>query len=338
MGFGYAVYFTERDKNRVVRWDPDSGDVDIVAGGTKDEPDQALNSPYGLAFESSGTLLVADKLHHRICRVVNGRLVPMPLRDTEGSRTRLPDSSAGYNPTLQCPTGLFVEEEGSILCTFADDYTIYRIQRDGTLHHLLGILPNRNYLFHGVEESIPPGRAKNVPIRVPTGIVKRRDGTIYFIERRGPQVVRAYTPELGLRSLFPYSMYIDSADRSTAPDRAALLSYHPAFPSSLALDGEGVLYITEAAHGCVLKIDEKAGEVFKVINIHRPTEERGKGVAAMAFGPDGTAWILNKAEATVEAYAPSKLGLWKPLGVNLTAVKGEALSLPVAGSGLALGI
>lgn len=337
MGFGYAVYFTERAKNRVVRWDPDSGDVDIVAGGVKDEPGQTLNSPYGLAFDSTGTLLVADKLHHRICRVVNGRLVPMSFNDTEGSRARLPDSPAAYTPTLVCPTGLFVEGDGSLLCTFADDYTIYRIRGDGTLQHLLGILPNRNYFFVPLEESVPPGRVKDVPIRVPTGIVERRDGTIYFIERRGPQVVRRFTPELGLQCVFPYSLYLEHVERFTAPDKTALHSYHPAFPSSLALDAEGVLYVTEAAHGCVLKIDEKAGEVVKVISVHRPTQERGLGVAAMAFGPDGIAWILNKAEETLEAYGPAKQGPWKPLGVSLVAVKGEPLQLPVSGSGLALG-
>jgi hypothetical protein len=32
MDFGYKVYFTERRRNRVISWDPDHGDTQVVAG------------------------------------------------------------------------------------------------------------------------------------------------------------------------------------------------------------------------------------------------------------------------------------------------------------------
>src|SRR5579863_8599308 len=144
MGFGYAIYFVERNKNRVVRWDPDSGDVDVVAGDSKaDEPEQTLKEPYGLILDARGSLLVADKLHNRVCRIDQGRLTALQLTDPAGSRTGHSDSPRNYDPRLRTPTGLFAEEKNSVLCTFSDDHTIYRIHESGELEHLLGVLPNR---------------------------------------------------------------------------------------------------------------------------------------------------------------------------------------------------
>ena len=50
MAFGYAVYFAEPDRNRVIRWDPDAGTAAVAAGEpTPADPSQTLNKPYGLA-------------------------------------------------------------------------------------------------------------------------------------------------------------------------------------------------------------------------------------------------------------------------------------------------
>jgi len=61
------------------------------------------------------------------------------------------------------------------------------------------------------------------------------------------------------------------------------------------------------------------------------------GIAAMTFGSDGTAWLMNSAEGTIEAYAPTPQGRWRSLGVRLTQIRGEDLLLPYAGSGMVTG-
>jgi len=337
MAFGYAVYFTEREKNRVVRWEPDTGSVDVVAGEpVNGDPRQMLNHPYGLAFDAGGYLLIADKINHRICQLRNGSLTPLVLSDPRGTRARLPDSPDRYDPKLLCPTALFMEPSGSFLCTFADDYTIYRIRRDLSLEHILGVPPNRKCFLSGHVEYVPPWKVSDTPINIPTGIVRRLDGTIFFIERV-PQVVRTFHPDFGLRSLFPFAIPGEFTWPSEAPDSAPIGSYHPRYPGGLAVDQNDVLYLTEAIQSCVLQVDIDKGVVRKVIQVDRTPGTPEVGIAAIGFGPDGTAWILNTVDQAVEGYQPTPAGRWRNLGVRLTEVGGEDLQLPLAGSGITCG-
>src|SRR5262245_10980186 len=164
MAFGYAVYFTERARNRVIRWEPDTGHVDVVAGDPANgDLSQKLRDPYGLTFDKKGTLLIADKLNNRICRLRNGKLEAIPLRDTDGHRERKVGSRRSYSPELLCPTGLFIEKEGSLLCSFSDDYTVYRIQPDGRLELVLGVTRNRNYHFTHTQERVSPAQVRDTP-------------------------------------------------------------------------------------------------------------------------------------------------------------------------------
>jgi streptogramin lyase len=338
MSFGYAVYFTERSKNRVVRWEPDTGEVDLVAGVPADgDPEQLLSDPYALAFDKQGTLHVTDKLHHRICSVKNGTLRALPFKDTRGTRGRRSDTAFDFNPIPRSPTGIFAEPSGSFLCTYSDDYTIYRVYPDGDLELILGIPPNRSYMFTRLRESVPASQLPETPVHGPTGLVKRKDGKMFFIERR-PQVLRELDPSKGLRCVFPYSQYPEFSRRRAAPDRCPTQDYHPAFPGSLALDDQDALYMTEVHHNCVLRVDSApGGEIEKVIEIPAAEGHLVGGVSALAFGPDGTAWILNATDQAVEGYEPTTQGLWKRVGPRLTSVRGLRVGIKHAGGGIVAG-
>ncbi len=337
MGYGYAVYFTERVKHRVLRWEPDSGDVEVVAGNPKDgDATQALRSPYGLAMDWDGQLLIADKLNSRICRLRLGRLESLPLRDMDGHRARRPETNPFYNPEPICPTGLFVEKEGTILCTFADDYTVYRIHKNGQLDLILGIVPSRKATNSGHDDFIDPADIAGTPLHVPTAIVKRSDGTYFFIERKG-QRVREYHPGRGLRAIFPRANYLQFYEQPAAPERSAFADYYSPHPASLALDQDENLFLTDVRHGCALQVDTARGEVRKVIEIPPHQKGRHRGLSGLCFGTDGTAWVLNSSSGAVEGYQPNPSGHWSPTTARLTQIRGEALMLASAGSGIVVG-
>jgi sugar lactone lactonase YvrE len=337
MSFGYSVYFTERARNRVIRWDPDSGDAEVVAGEPANrDPQHSLNEPYGLAFSQDGSLIVADKGNHRICRVKNRQLTPLNLRDTTGHRARRPESLPGYSPELLCPAGLFAATDSTLYCAFADDFTIYRIHADGRLELILGRTRNSPYTFDEYREHVLPPQVPSTPIAVPTGLVVKEDGTIFFIERL-PQTIREFHPQRGIRSLFP----VEGASRwvgiREAPPRCDISEYHPAYPGTVALDPSGALYMSDCTHGAVLHIDFTACEVVRKLSVPlRSDQERG-GPAAFTFGPDGTAWVLNSTSRAVEAYDTHGPTNWRKTSVALSTIRGEQLKLPEAGSGIVIG-
>jgi hypothetical protein len=339
MGFGYGVYFSERGRNRVIRWDPDSGQTDIVAGEPKDQDrTQKLNDPYGLAFDKDGNLLIADKLNCRIVRLKNGRLEEFQVRDTTGHRKRLPTSPRPYVPShsLASPAGLFSCKDGSLLCAYFNENMVYRIFPDGRLDPVLGILRSRAYSISSPKERVAPGEVENEPVVYPTSAVELPDGAILTIERYF-QIVREFHPKKGLNSLFPFSRMPDFASQSEAPAEAAIEEYHPAQPGGFALDAKGNLYLGELQHGCVLAIDRARRRIRRVVQTRAPNRGEIRGICALTFGSDGTAWVVDGGAAAVEAYQPTDKGPWKSLGVKLENVQGQPLDFAKGGCGIVTG-
>ncbi len=339
MAFGYSVYFSERPKNRVVRWDPDSGATQIVAGeGPSDDRDQSLNDPYGLAFDRDGFLLIADKNRGRVCRLRQGRLEPLTLRVVDDHRAPLPGGPPGFVPDyFPHPTSLFTERSGSVLCCFHGDQTIYRIHPDGRLELMMGVVRNRYYDFVAVLEGAPPAEVPNFPICGPTGIVARSDGALFFIERNF-KVVRRYDPTTGLHSVFPVKLQDAWIHASQAPLAGTLDSYHPGSPTCLALDSEEHLYLCDPQHGCVVLVDPERGEFRRVLQSSRPPGDHpGAGPTALAFGPDGTAWVADSAMRMLQGYSIDRAGQWTPVSEQLACIGSSPLALVNGGMGLAVG-
>lgn len=335
MAFGYSVYFTDRRKKRVVRWQPDSGDVEILAEAS---PLHGLSEPYGLAFSGSD-LLVADKFHHRICRIRKGKLEPVEFRVVDNHRVRKPDSPVFFDPhQLPCPTSLFGEASGSVLCTFFEDHTIYRIFPDGRLELILGVVRNVPYLKDEPREAVPSGKAEKTPLWGPTGVVERSDGTLFFVERDA-QIVREYHRERGMRSVFTLSQRARWQGALEAPMEGSTHEYHPVSPCTLSLDREGRLHVCDTVHASVLRVDPWNCSFSRVhLSRRKPQVYVDRGPLAAAFGPDGTVWLADSAAGSIRAYAVKPDGDWTPLEHELQIVQREPLDLPSGGMGLVVGL
>jgi hypothetical protein len=223
---------------------------------------------------------------------------------------------------------------GDLLCTFSEEGTFYRIDAKGNLELLLGIPPNRNYAIGMLQETVPPEACSQVPLHVPTGVVRTSDGTVFLIERER-RIVRKFHPHKGLTCVFPASRAMEHQRRPRAQERSALSEFHPALPTALALDSAGVLYVTDGRQGCVLQVDVVGGTIERVV------EESGNAgrlnwVSAAAFGPDGTAWVLTANPAQLHAYEVTPKGPWKPLGISLSEVRKEPLRGVPGGAGIVI--
>ncbi len=334
MAYGYQIYFTERAKNRVICWNPDTGTARVVAGDgvTGAGDDQKLRDPYGLAVDQSGHLLIADKLHHRVLRLTN-RLDLVQAQDQDGHRRDRPDTPPHQrNRPPWCPTGLFVESSGSVLCSYSDDHTIYRLHANGRMELVLGVPPNHPQIIGQCPAFVPEAQIRSAMIWGPTTLVSSRAGIIYFIER-GFQSVRVYAPGQGLRTLFPSQLYAQFRDNPVVPSNGRTDAYHPSYPSGLALDASERLYLADATQRVVLRIDILAGTFEVVAEIPFSMGKTG-GPAAISFGPDGTAWLLESRTGSVRSYKSPAHGPWQPLSAVLSTRGDEGLTINVAGAGL----
>jgi len=333
VAFGYKVYFTERPKNRVICWDPDTDKSEVVAGEPEDEDEsQTLISPYGLAMDKDGTLLVADKHHNRICRLKNGRLEGIETHDKDGRRAQLKGNRANYP---RSPAGIFYKSDGSILCSFSDDTSIYTIQPDGGLELLIGHVPPPPCVFRGFLHSVPVDKVQSTPIRTPTQVLSKEDGTVYFIER-GYEAVKEYHPDRGIRSLFDASNFGSYNHRRPAPDEVRIKDHYSSHPTGLALDHDENLYLADGAQRCVWRIDFDADILTCVM---RTTEgiSLGAGPSSITFGKDGTLWVLDTAEGGVLGFQQNGSDTWKKLDVSIKTEPDYDICPTAEGAGIVCG-
>jgi sugar lactone lactonase YvrE len=331
MTFGYQIYFTERSHNRVVCWNPDSGTVKVVAGQnvTGTGRDQLLSDPYGLSIDSAGHLLVADKRNNRVARLTS-RLDTVVSRDPDGHRGDRLIPSKNYP---FCPTGIFTSTAGSLLVAYCDDGSIYRLQADGSLSLLIGV-PRRLPAAIGAYRSIIPLQQVNqVALFQPTSIVEGPDRTIYYIER-GFQAVRSYGPNRGISSIFRSGKSRGAgAGGQGLPKTMRLSDYSPDYPSSLTIGPDHELYLADANQRCVWQVDLAAATMFQVYATTPLPGRPSGGPSAIAFGPDGTLWILDYGEGRIVGIART-MGGWRRVGASCSTVYESAPCVASEGAGI----
>jgi hypothetical protein len=208
------------------------------------------------------------------------------------------------------PTGLWLEPSGSLLCAFSDDHTIYRIHGDGRMQLLLGIPPNRPYDFDSCQKRVSEDELSTMPLWGPTSIIAQPDGTLYFIER-GYQNVREYIPGQGMRTLFPPELSPQFQAVARTPASGRLDAHHPGFPTHIAFDAQGRLHVADARQRSVIRVDVAAGTFTRILESSPVSSSRG-GPSAIAFGPDGTAWVDEHHQDLRGCAVPSD-GPWEPV-------------------------
>jgi hypothetical protein len=333
MTFGYQIYFSERYKNRVNCWNPDAGTARVVAGdgSTGTGADQKLLSPYGLAIDTSGHLLIADKLGHRIVKLTN-RIERIASRDIEKKRmhhcTPLID-----NP--RSPTGIMAQRNGTLLVAFCDDLTLYRIHANGNLELIAGLPPSKVSVFSGFRKNIPAEECHKVPIYKPTSITQSENGTYYFIER-GYGAIRSYHPNRGMNTLFDPRLAKTFRLLSSVPAITSCDEYWPCHPTSLIIGPDNLLYLSDARHRSIWQIDPDSRSMKQIFVTSGLNGRPFGGPAALAFGPDGTLWILDYGIGRVIGIRPDNPS-WRLVQSNCSTIYESISCVANEGAGLACG-
>jgi hypothetical protein len=272
-----AVYIADTGNSRIVRVDPSTNVITVVAGGGAGCTGQTntvgdgcpatsaiLISPTDVELDSAGNIFIADQQGHRVRRV-NVSTGLMETYAGTGSPGFSGDSGPATSAKLSLPTGLALDPSNGALYVTDENNHRVRVIQGGTITTFMGT---------GVAASTgdggpPSGAALNLP----TGIVRSASGVIYVAEQGGHRV-RVVSSGLVLTAA-------GTGIRGYSNDGGLAEEAMLASPYALALDAQGHLYIADTGSHRVRRVDP-SGIIFTVAGTGTPGSTGDGGLAADA--------------------------------------------------------
>ncbi|SPE60035.1 exported hypothetical protein [Verrucomicrobia bacterium] len=254
---GVAVYapgnlFIADSGNNVIRKVDTNGIITTMAGnGTNGysgdggaATEAELYSPTGVAVDVGGNLFIADSGNNVIRKVdTNGIITTMAGNGTNGYSG---DGGAATNAALFWPTGVAIDASGNLFIADRFNNVIRKVATNGTITTLAG-----NGDGAGMGEggySGDGGAATNAELFLPAGVAVDADGNL-FVADSGNNVVREVATNGIITTVAGDGVGSYSGDGSSATN--AELSY----PSGVAVDASGNLFIADSSNNLIRKVD-----------------------------------------------------------------------------------
>ncbi len=254
------LYVTDTNNHTIRRITP-AGVVSTFAGlagasGTTDGAAGAarFNHPTGIAIDASGNLFVADTDNNIIRRITPGAAVT---------------TLAG---TFSSPSDVAVDSAGNVIIADTGSHTIRRIAAGGgitTVAGLAGSLGNSD------------GTGPAARFSAPEGVAVDGTGNIYVADT-GNHTIRKITPAGAVSTFAGQAGMSGTSDGIGAGARFQ-------FPSDLALDGSGNLYVADTDNHTIRKVSPAGatGTVAGQPGVNGSAD--GVGTSARFYFPTGIA-------------------------------------------------
>jgi sugar lactone lactonase YvrE len=301
------LFVAETYAHRVRRVDAATGRITTVAGtgsaGYGGDGELAttapLNSPTGLAVDTAGNLFIADRGNHRVRRVdaatgrirtVAGTGMPGYVRD-------------GYRATiaqLSSPSDVAVDAAGNL---FIADTSNGRVRRvDAGTGRITTVAGTGEY-----DDGGDGGPAKAAALLFPADVTVDAAGNFFVADRYNHRVRRVDALTGRIETVAGTGMQGYNGDGQPAAE--AWLSY----PTGLAVDAAGNLFVADTSNGRVRRVDAATGLITTVA---------GTGVFGYA-GDNGSATTARlSTPADVAVDSAGNLFVVDPGNHAIRAVKG----------------
>jgi len=248
------------DKAQVMRFDPRTGSVTVVAGTGEEgysgdggpATSAKLRSAYDLAIDGEGNIYVADSQDQRIRRIdINSGLISTLAGTGEAGFSG--DGGAATSAKLRFPRGLGYDPAGALLIADTENYRLRRVDlQTGGITTLVG----------GGTQST--GATSQVSLCWPLDAIVAGNGDVFIAEGSCGGVMR-FSPSDG-----QVTVYVNESRRSSQLDGIPAAVNIPArdfrfqTPYALEFDADGHLLVADHRFGGVFRVDRDTTIVSRV--------------------------------------------------------------------------
>ncbi|HEY7336922.1 MAG TPA: hypothetical protein VH639_18665 [Bryobacteraceae bacterium] len=237
------LYIADTGNGRVRKVDATGIISTAVGGGTSYTEGglataTVLSGPTGVTVDSSGNIFLADRDGNRIFKVTATNSTISTVMGASGSGFS-GDGSAASKAQMNSPVSIVVDPNGNLFFIDLRNARVRKITSSGTISTVAG---NGLVTYSG-----DGGSAQNALMSAPAGVAVAPGGVEYISDTNN-QRIRAIAPDGTI------STVAGNGTPGFAGDGGAGTSSQLAFPSGLAVDNAGNLYISDTANQRVRKL------------------------------------------------------------------------------------
>jgi uncharacterized protein (TIGR03437 family) len=273
------VYFAENGDSRIRRIDAKSLDISTVAGnGTpgflgdgSTATNAELNSPTGLALDSSGNLYIADSLNCRIRKVASANISTFA---GNGTLSYSGDGSAASKAQLNTPQGVAADSFGNLYIADTLNNVVRKVSPNGIIS---------NYAGNGGAGSSGDGTAAiGAQLNGPQGLAVDAGGNLFIADTLNAKVRKVSASGV-------ITTVAGSGTPGYGGDGAAATSAQLNLPIGVAVDSSGNLYIADFGNSRVREVSANNIGTVAGSGSNGYSGDGGAAAKAQLNGPQGVA-------------------------------------------------
>jgi sugar lactone lactonase YvrE len=208
--------------------------------------DDFFNGPAAVAADGLGNLYVADSNNHAIRKVAIATGAITTLAGSPGMSGRA--DGIGTDARFYFPTGVAADGAGNVYVADTNNCTIRKIVADS---HMVTTLASR-------ECTPKDGIGTQAGFIFPGGLALDGAGNLYVADALGDTIRKVV-----LQGAVTSTLASGLRQYGSAYGRGPATRFN--FPTGLALDGRGNLYVTDLHNGTVRKVQLSSGSITTVV-------------------------------------------------------------------------
>ncbi len=254
-----VIYIADAGNHRVRRLDPEGtittfagSGVEGFSGDGGPATEARLDFPIGVAVDPQGFVYIVDSNNHRIRGVTPEGIITTFAGSGSaglGNGAYSGDGGLANEARLNNPLGMGLDAQGSVYIADSGNHRIRRVNPEGVTTTFAG---------SGTEGYSGDGRSPvKAQLRTPRGVTIDPNGIVYIADSGNHRIRRVNLDGIMTTFAGPVGSTLEQSGDSGDGGPAAEARLN--FPTSLAVDAEGLVYIADSGNHRIRVVEMEGG-------------------------------------------------------------------------------